>query len=498
MINKKRSLRLEIFIAFLIVFVVSFSTFFVAFRVVVDRYIQQDSNNKVIAARRTVRSISRSFRDSNLYFQSTVNQEIELSKVVTGGSDVNVALINASGYVEWPVASDAYNNGHKVAKLLEIAEDHGMILGDNSLTKVSSESHDYIVSSIFAPSLSSIEAASSGNFYFIYLDISPYVSFAKELDGILYIAMTAAVFLSLLSSFLLSDNLIRSIHKLMQFASKIGSGDFNLRDLNMQTKELDALANNMNKMAYKLSQADMEQKTFFQNASHELRTPLMSIQGYAEGLKLQIFDDPEPAFDVIISESKRLTNMVENLLSISRLDLVNSGLKTIQKSGVHLQELLDSVIEKVKGTILFSDKEISLSAPKEEIYVFGNDSDLFRAFENLLSNAIRHANHHIDVSVEAQGRQVKILVSDDGPGISEDIIDRVFDRFVQGEGGKHGIGLALVHAIISSHEGSVFATNHKSPKSGVTITVQLPQYSTDKQQRRYDRPKTNPKSKNTD
>lgn len=224
----------------------------------------------------------------------------------------------------------------------------------------------------------------------------------------------------------------------------------------------------------------------------------MSIQGYAEGLKLQIFDDPEPAFDVIISESKRLTNMVENLLSISRLDLVNSGLKTIQKSGVHLQELLDSVIEKVKGTILFSDKEISLSAPKEEIYVFGNDSDLFRAFENLLSNAIRHANHHIDVSVEAQGRQVKILVSDDGPGISEDIIDRVFDRFVQGEGGKHGIGLALVHAIISSHEGSVFATNHKSPKSGATITVQLPQYSTDKQQRRYDRPKTNPKSKNTD
>lgn len=489
MINKKRSLRLEIFLAFLIVFVVSFSTFFVAFRLVVDRYIQQDASNKVIAARRTVRSISRSFRESNMFFQSTVNQEIELSKVVSGGSDVNVALINSAGYVEWPVASDAYNNGHKVATLLNLAEQHGMILGDSSLTEVSSENHEYIVSSIFAPSLNPIEAASSGNFYLIYLDISPYVSFAKELDSILYIAMTAAVFLSLLSSFILSDNLIRSIHKLMQFASKIGSGDFNLRDLNMKTKELDALANNMNKMAYKLSRADMEQKTFFQNASHELRTPLMSIQGYAEGLKLQIFDDPEPALDIIVSESKRLTNMVENLLSISRLDLVNSGLKTIQKSGILLQELLDSVIEKVRGTILFSNKDISLSVQDEDIYVFGNDNDLFRAFENLLSNAIRHADSQIEVMIKKDGRQVEIIISDDGPGISEDIIEKVFDRFVQGEGGKHGIGLALVHAIISSHEGSVKASNKNSPLTGAIITVQLPLYSPEKHSKRTERAK---------
>ncbi|NLT11151.1 MAG: HAMP domain-containing histidine kinase [Clostridiaceae bacterium] len=487
MINKKRSLRLEIFFAFLIVFVVSFSTFFVAFRLVVDRYIQQDASNKVIAARRTVRSISRSFRESNMYFQSTINQEIELSKVVSGGSDVNVALINAAGTVEWPVASDSYNNGYKVANLLGLAEEQGMVLGDSTLTKVSSDSHEYIISSIYAPSLISYESASSGNYYLIYLDISPYVTFAKELDSILYIAMTAAVFLSLLSSYILSDNLIRSIHKLMHFASKIGSGDFNLRDLNMKTKELDDLANNMNKMAYKLSRADMEQKTFFQNASHELRTPLMSIQGYAEGLKLQIFDDPEPALDIIISESKRLTNMVENLLSISRLDLVNSGLKTINKTGILLQELIDSVIEKVRGTILFSNKEIYLSAPEEDLYVFGNENDLFRAFENLLSNAIRHAESRIDVSITKEGKRVGILVSDDGPGISEDIIDKVFDRFVQGEGGKHGIGLALVHAIVSSHDGFVSASNKKNPENGAIITVQLPLYSPEKHSKKTDR-----------
>ena len=81
-------------------------------------------------------------------------------------------------------------------------------------------------------------------------------------------------------------------------------------------------------MAYKLEESDIEQKTFFQNASHELRTPLMSIQGYAEGLKYGVFEsdeDRENAIDVIIDETGRLSGLVENLLSISKMDMSRSG-----------------------------------------------------------------------------------------------------------------------------------------------------------------------------
>jgi signal transduction histidine kinase len=125
--------------------------------------------------------------------------------------------------------------------------------------------------------------------------------------------MFAALLLSLMTSLLVSNSIIKSTRKLTAFASKIGSGIFRRENFNFFDKELDTLATDMNIMADKLDQADKEQKTFFQNASHELRTPLMSIQGYAEGIRYDVFDDEKAAADIIISESQRLTGMVENL-----------------------------------------------------------------------------------------------------------------------------------------------------------------------------------------
>ena len=90
-------------------------------------------------------------------------------------------------------------------------------------------------------------------------------------------------------------------------------------------------------MAYKLEENDVEQKTFFQNASHELRTPLMSIQGYAEGIKCGVFEDEESkgeAVDVIIAETERLSNLVENLLSISKMDMYRRSCSMSRNSAI--------------------------------------------------------------------------------------------------------------------------------------------------------------------
>jgi signal transduction histidine kinase len=276
-------------------------------------------------------------------------------------------------------------------------------------------------------------------------------------------------------SLLVSNSIVSSLHKLTDFAENIGSGIFEKREFNLIDKELDLLAANMNIMAYKLDRANIEQKTFFQNASHELRTPLMSIQGYAEGLKLKVFDDPDVALDVVISESKRLTSMVENLLAISRLDMVASGMRSTAKSTLNIRNLIESVVEKVRGSFLLSHIELKTQIELSDIYIFGNENDLFRALENILSNAIRHCKSKIDLHIGVQDfKQVYIRVSDDGPGITDEILPKIFDRFVQGDGGKHGIGLALVKAIIDDHHGKIIAENSLSDKTGAIFTVLLP------------------------
>ena len=149
----------------------------------------------------------------------------------------------------------------------------------------------------------------------------------------------------------------------------------------------------MNQMAYKLEEADIEQKTFFQNASHELRTPLMSIQGYAEGLKYGVFESDEDrnnAIDVIIDETGRLSGLVENLLSISKMDMSKSGNYEVKKQTINARKICDTIIDRVRGNFIHEDKAIINDIKIKNAYIYGNENDLIRCLENIFSNCLRY------------------------------------------------------------------------------------------------------------
>ena len=173
--------------------------------------------------------------------------------------------------------------------------------------------------------------------------------------------------------------------------------------------------------------------------------------------------------------------MVENLLSISRMDTASAGRVAIQKNVFDMRELLESVVEKMRGSALLSQKNISLHFPADAVHVFGNENDLFRAFENIVSNGLRYAKTCVDLTVTLKSSdQVIVSISDDGKGISDDLLPIIFDRFSHGEDGKHGIGLALVKAIILEHKGTVIAANRKDKKSGAVFEVTLNVVSNEK------------------
>ena len=208
------------------------------------------------------------------------------------------------------------------------------------------------------------------------------------------------------------------------------------------------------------------QQTFFQNASHELKTPLMAIQGYAEGIQAGVMDTGSAA-ELILEESDLKTELVEELLDISKIDM---GRQRLTLSETDIRELLYDGIRAVEPA---ADSSIAIVPvfPEEPVMVSCDDTRLRRAVTNILSNGVRYARSELRLTCRADRRQVTIRIQDDGDGIAEDDLPHICDRFYMGRSGKSGIGLALTKEIIHLHRGTIRAYNGET---GAVFEITLP------------------------
>ena len=209
------------------------------------------------------------------------------------------------------------------------------------------------------------------------------------------------------------------------------------------------------------------QQTFFQNASHELKTPLMAIQGYAEGIQAGVMDAGGAA-EVILAESDRMTELVEELLDISKIDM---GRQRPTLSETDIRELLYDSIRAVEPTVVSSGITIVPDFPEEPVMVSCDDTRLRRAVTNILSNGVRYARSELRLTCRADKRHVTIRIQDDGDGIAEADLPHIFDRFYMGKSGKSGIGLALTKEIVHLHKGTIRAYNGDS---GAVFEISIP------------------------
>ena len=209
------------------------------------------------------------------------------------------------------------------------------------------------------------------------------------------------------------------------------------------------------------------QQTFFQNASHELKTPLMAIQGYAEGIQAGVMDAGGAA-EVILAESDRMTELVEELLDISKIDM---GRQRPTLSETDIRELLYDSIRAVEPTVVSSGITIVPDFPEEPVMLSCDDTRLRRAVTNILSNGVRYARSQLRLTCRADKRHVTIRIQDDGDGIAEADLPHIFDRFYMGRSGKSGIGLALTKEIVHLHKGMIRAYNGDG---GAVFEITLP------------------------
>jgi len=219
-------------------------------------------------------------------------------------------------------------------------------------------------------------------------------------------------------------------------------------------------------------ESEQQVRQFVADASHELRTPLTTIAGYTE-LARRRPDDPataKTALAKVEEESARMTAMVEDLLLLARLD---SG-RPLERRPVDLSRLLVEAVSDAR--VVSPGHKWQLELPEESIEVNGDAQRLHQVVTNLLGNARKYTppGTIVTVTVTPQG----FSVHDDGPGFPPGLAENAFERFARGDvartrgdAGGAGLGLALVHAIVSAHGGSVSLESHPG---STTITVSLP------------------------
>jgi len=307
------------------------------------------------------------------------------------------------------------------------------------------------------------------DYFLIYADVTSLLFFSSTINIFLIILICIMFVFTIFFTFFLSNTITVPIKKLGTFAARIGRGDFTPSDFEFKDEEFDSLNAALNDSARQLSIYDKEQKTFFQNASHELRTPLMSIQCHAEGISFGIME-PKKASETILQETSRLSELVTDLLYISKIDNIT---KVYTAGKADLPAIIRSCAERQlpvagKKNIKFS---FDFNEPAIEYECVGEL--ISRAVDNLISNAIRYASSEIVLSCQKGHDNITICVKDDGKGIEPESVPRIFERFYKGQDGSHGIGLSIVKSIVEQHHGSIAAKNTENGGAMFIITLPL-------------------------
>ena len=222
--------------------------------------------------------------------------------------------------------------------------------------------------------------------------------------------------------------------------------------------------------------SEMQVRQFVADASHELRTPLAAIRGYAELSRRSRQPVPDEVGHVlrrVESEAQRMTALVEDLLLLARLD---AG-RPLAHDPVDLTALVVDAVSDAHAAGPRHDWQLDL--PEEPVTVIGDAARLHQVMSNLLANARTHTPEEttVTVSVCLTDHRAQIRVTDTGPGIPADLQPHVFERFARGDSsrsraaGSTGLGLSIVHAVVSAHEGTVRVD---SEPGRTEFTVELP------------------------
>lgn len=263
------------------------------------------------------------------------------------------------------------------------------------------------------------------------------------------------------------------ITRLGEAMQQVAGGNFDVRlDTNHAFPEIRQIYTNFNLMARELGATEILQTDFVSNVSHEFKTPINAIEGYATLLQEEDEAGQKLCTEKILLNTRRLSRLVGNILLLSKVD--NQAIRA-RETTFRLDEQIRQSIVLLESA--WEKKEIDFDVQLQRIEYLGCESMLIHVWDNLLANAIKFSPQGGFIGIVLSHREDKIVVTveDRGPGIPEEALAHIFDRFYQSETSHQeegsGLGLALVKQIVTASGGTVHAEN--LPR-GCRFTVTLP------------------------
>ena len=306
--------------------------------------------------------------------------------------------------------------------------------------------------------------------------ISPLDSTVKVLRHQLLFCSVITVLLSLIVSFVVAKHISGPIEKINKSARVLAGGEFDVRFDGKGYQEIEQLSDTLNFAAHELGKVEDLRRELMANVSHDMRTPLTMIVGYSEAMRDIPGENNPENVQVIIDEANRLTEFVNSVLDLSKLQ---NGMESLEITRVDITELLEKCAERYRKLMCEEDFELRLEY-SAHVFVNCDVTKITQVLHNLTDNAVNYAGSpkRVKICQKINGGRVRIEVSDNGEGIDRDELPYIWDRYYKTDKSHKrnfvgsGIGLSIVKEILKKHSARFGVESEKN--KGSTFWFELP------------------------
>ncbi|NIG76436.1 two-component system sensor histidine kinase BaeS [Klebsiella sp. Ap-873] len=302
------------------------------------------------------------------------------------------------------------------------------------------------------------------------------INFDRQQRRTSWIIVALSSLLAAAATFLLARGLLAPVKRLVDGTHKLAAGDFSTRVAVGSQDELGRLAQDFNQLASTLEKNHKMRRAYMADISHELRTPLAVLRGELEAIQDGVRQFTPESVTSLQMEVATLTKLVDDLHQLSMSD---EGALAYQKKSLDIITLLEVVAGAFRSRFESRGLIIRLALP-ESATIFGDGDRLMQLFNNLLENSLRYTDSggQLVISGKIVNQQFVMSFDDSEPGVSDEQLGQLFDRFYRAEGSRNrasggsGLGLSICQNIVTAHGGTLTASHSRF--GGVSITVELP------------------------